>query len=68
MYDYFAYASGVRQSHELSRSALPDAPVVDDHAGARAPVRSMRSRSAAGLRAMARGTQHLANRVDPACL
>ena len=68
MYDYFNYASGVRQSHELSRSALPDAPVVDDYESAHAPVRSMRRWSAARLRAMARGTHHLANRVDPACL
>ncbi|HEY2299743.1 MAG TPA: hypothetical protein VGH43_18570 [Jatrophihabitans sp.] len=67
MYDYFSYANGVRQSHELSRSALPDAPVVDDQVAASAPMRFMRSWSAARLRTMARGTDHLANRVDPAC-
>jgi hypothetical protein len=65
MYDYFSYANGVRQSHELSRSALPDAPVVDDYVAANT---SMRSWTAARLRAMARGTDHLANRVDPACV
>jgi hypothetical protein len=68
MYDYFSYANGVRHSHELSRSALPDAPVVDDRVTASAPVRLMRSWSATGLRTMARGTDHLANRVDPACI
>ena len=36
IYDYFSYANGVRQAHELSRSALPDAPVVDDRDSANA--------------------------------
>jgi hypothetical protein len=66
MYSFFPYASGVRQSNELAQSALPDAPVVDDEQ-APAPMLSVRSRSASWLRAMARGTDHLANRVDPAC-
>ena len=67
MYDYFSYANGVRQAHELSRSALPDAPVVDDRESAHAPLLSVRTWSAARLRSMARGTDHLANRVDAAC-
>jgi hypothetical protein len=67
MYEYFSHASGVRQSHELSRSALPDAPVIDDLASPTASLRSVRTWGAGRLRAMARGTDHLANRVDPAC-
>ena len=67
MSSYLNYATGVRQSHELSRSALPDAPVVDDRVDAHTSMRSMRSWGAARLRSMARGTDHLANRVDPAC-
>lgn len=66
MYGYFPYGSGIRQSTELAQSALPGAPVVDDETR-QAPMLSVRSRSAGWLRAMARGTDHLANRVDPAC-
>ena len=66
MYSYFPYASGIRQSNELAQSALPDAPVVADES-THVPMLSVRSRSASWLRAMARGTDHLANRVDPAC-
>jgi hypothetical protein len=66
MYSYFPYGAGIRQSNELAQSALPGAPVVDDE-NTSAPMLSVRSRSAAWLRAMARGTDHLANRVDPAC-
>ena len=66
MYSYFPNAAGIRQSNELAQSALPDAPVVEDEI-AHAPMLSVRSRSASWLRAMARGTDHLAHRVDPAC-
>jgi hypothetical protein len=56
---------GINQSRTLAQSALPWAPVVPDDDDERAPIRSMRSWSAARLRGLARGTYHLANRVDP---
>ena len=55
-------ASAIRQN----RSALPDAPTVDDDAREAAAV-VVRARLADALRATARTEEKLANRLDPAC-
>lgn len=57
----------LRNTHTDATSARPEAPVVDD-VDQHAPVRSSRRWAAAHLRALARGTYHLADRVDPVAL
>ena len=57
----------LRNAEGAATSAMPDAPVVEDDTVTR-PVRSSRQWAAQRLRTAARGTYHLADRVDPVCL
>ncbi len=59
----------LRNADRAATSALPDAPVVDHEPAVDVrPVRSSRKWAAQRLRTAARGTYHLADRVDPVCI
>jgi hypothetical protein len=59
----------LRNTEGEATSAFPQAPVVPHAVAAEArPVRSTRQWAAQRLRTAARGTYHLADRVDPVCL
>ena len=67
MNEFIALRMGTDAARALATSAMPDAPTVA-HEEPRRRVRTARGWTAARLRGMARGTYHLANRVDPVCL
>ena len=58
----------LRNAEGEATSAFPEAPVVPHAVAATRPVRSTRQWAAQQLRTAARGTYHLADRVDPVCL